>query len=276
MKFNPSFIPKDYDKPKFFETLDYSYLTMMGSRAYGTETEDSDYDFYGFIVPPANILFPHLDGYLQGFGTTYTPFEQYQAQHVNHPTYGEIDLTIYNIVKYFHLVMSGNPTVVDSLFTQEDDVVHSDAVGDIVKENRHLFLSEKMYHTFKGMAWSHVSRLKSGHVKKGRKENEEVFGWDVKDGYHTVRILLQIQDVLRYGDLNLKRYSYYLSEIRNGKYPLSHVLSEFEDLMKELELIIAEGSAVPHSPDEKKIKTLLLTCLEEKYGSLSKYGYVNK
>ena len=74
MRYSPNFIPKEYDKPKFFETVEYSYLTMMGSRAYGTENEDSDYDFYGFIVPPVEIVFPHRAGYIQGFGRTYTPF----------------------------------------------------------------------------------------------------------------------------------------------------------------------------------------------------------
>lgn len=275
MKYQANFIPHNYDKPKFFETTDYSYLTMMGSRAYGTENENSDYDFYGFIVPPVEIVFPHRAGYIQGFGRTYTPFEQYQVQHVEHPRYGEIDLTIYNIVKYFHLVMMGNPNMVDSLFTTDESVVHSDKVGDMVKQGRHLFLSEKMYHTFKGMAYAHASRLKGGNTKEGRKENLSKFGWDVKDGYHTIRILLQIKDVLSHGDLNLKKHSRYLSQIREGHYPLSHVLSEFETIMKELEEVVSKGSAVPHSPDEKKIRRLLINCLEEKYGKLHNYGFID-
>ena len=56
-------------KPDFWESLNkpkwmsgYSYLTIMGSRAYGSATEDSDYDFYGFVVPPKEIVFPYLAG----------------------------------------------------------------------------------------------------------------------------------------------------------------------------------------------------------------------
>ncbi|SRR5258706_917914 len=273
MKNNPNFIPKEYDQPKFFKTVGYSYLTEMGSHSYGTENEDSDYDFYGYIVPSPEIVFPHLAGHIQGFGRTWTPFEQYQVQHIQHGKYGEIDLTVYNIVKYFQLVMSGNPNMVDSLFTLNENVVHSDEVGDLVKENRHLFLSEKMYHTFKGMAWSHASRLKNGTVKEGRRNNVEKFSWDTKDGYHTLRILLQIKDVLETGDLNLKKYSRFLRDVRDGMYDLDTVLLMFETLMRDIDKVVENGSVVPHSPDENKIKQLLVDCLEIKYGSLSNFGY---
>lgn len=273
MKLNPNIIPSDYDKPKFFDTTRYSYLTEMGSRAYGTNNENSDYDFYGFIVPPPQIVFPHLAGYIQGFGRTYTPFEQYQIQHVQHPVYGEIDLTIYNIVKYFQLVLNGNPNMLDSLFTLDENVVHSDEVGDLVKANRHMFLSEKMFHTFKGMAYAHATRLKLGNTKEGRKDNVEKFGYDTKDAYHTVRILLQIRDVLETGDMDLKRHSPFLRAIRNGQFSMKYILYQFDSLMEQIETVVESGSVVPYAPDESSIKQLLINCLEIKYGSLGKFGY---
>jgi len=274
MKTNTTFIPKEYDQPKFFLTTPYSYLTMMGSRAYGVEQEDSDYDFYGFIVPPMEVVFPHLTGHINGFGKRFSPFEQFQVQHVEHPVYGEIDLTVYNIVKYFHLVMDGNPNMVDSLFTLDESVVHSDEVGDLVKENRHLFLSEIMYHRFKGMAYSHASRLKAGKPKEGRKQNHETFGYDVKDAYHTLRILLQVKEILSTGDLNLKANATFLKTVRAGVHTLEYVLDSFDNLLKEIDTIVKQGSAVPYSPDEEKIKELLVACLEMKYGNLSNYGYM--
>lgn len=262
-----------WDKPKFLENTDPSYITMMGSRAYGTETLESDYDFYGFVVPPPEFIFPHLKGKIHGFGDRHNYFDQYQAQHQQHPVYGIVDVTIYNVVKYFQLVMAGNPNIVDSLFTPTTSVKTMDSIGKMVKDNRHIFLSEKMYHTFKGMAWSHASRLKKGIPKEGRKKYEEKYSYDVKDAYHTIRILLQIKDVLMFGDLDLQKHKAYLNYIRQGYYSLEYILTEFELLMKEIEEIVADGSVVPYSPDQDKILALLVNCLEEKYGSLSHFGF---
>ena len=43
------------------------YITMMGSRAYDTYTESSDYDLYGFTIPPKDIVFPYHHGFVFGF-----------------------------------------------------------------------------------------------------------------------------------------------------------------------------------------------------------------
>lgn len=53
--------------PNFLKS-NVHYETMMGSHAYGCEREDSDIDVYGFCVPPKNVIFPHLDGEIIGFG----------------------------------------------------------------------------------------------------------------------------------------------------------------------------------------------------------------
>lgn len=266
-------IQESWDKPKFFDDINPSYVTLMGSRAYGTEREDSDCDFYGFIVPPIEIVFPHTKGVMNGFGLRHTPFEQYEAQHKQHPVYGEVDVTIYNIVKYCQLVMGGNPNMVDSIFTPDNCVVELDGVGKHLRNNRKLFLSEIMFHRFRGMAFQHASRLKKGIAKEGRKKNVDEFGWDVKDGYHTIRILLQIIEILETGDLVLDRNRMYLNQIRDGEYSLNYILLQFDILMKRLEEIVAKGSSVPYSPDEKMIYKVLVECLEMKYGNLSSIGF---
>ena len=255
---------------------DYSYLTLMGSRAYGTNNIDSDYDFYGFVVPPADIVFPHLKGEINGFGRNVQKFEQFQAQHVPHPFYREYDITVYNIVKYFQLVMEGNPNMVDSLFTPDSVVQYADEVAKMVRENRKLFLSQKMYHTFKGMLWAHLNRLKSGHTKQGRLNLAEKYGYDTKDAYHSVRMLLELKQVLYYGDLDLTKNSNYLKDVRNGEFTLEHMVNSIETQLYDLEKAVFDNPhllAVPYKPDEDKIHSLLVNCLEEKYGNLAAFGF---
>ena len=258
------------NKPNWLQKLDY--LTVMGSRAYGTETENSDWDFYGYVIPPINVVFPHTSGEILGFGRNIQRFEQFQIQHFQHPNFGAIDLTIYNIVKYFQLLMEGNPNIVDSIFTDVDSVVEISKVGRIVKENRKLFLSQKCYHTFKGMMWSHLSRLKSGNVKEGRRESFEKYGWDVKDGYHSVRMIFQLRNILYDGDMNLRSNRNVLLEIRNGKVSKEEIIKFCESQLDNFE-VEKDKFKVPYSPDENKIKRLLEICLEEEYGNLKNFGY---
>jgi hypothetical protein len=69
-------------------------------------TKDSDHDTYGFCVPPKTHIFPHLAGYINGFGTAPPKFEQYQELGINWNK-KEYDITVYSIVKYFELCRQG-------------------------------------------------------------------------------------------------------------------------------------------------------------------------
>jgi hypothetical protein len=130
------------------------YETIMGSVAYGVSSDTSDLDVYGWAIPAKDDVFPHLRGEVPGFGTPKPQFQQYQEHHVHDPdalggrgrTY---DLTIYGIVKFFNLAMQNNPNIIDSLFTPVNCVLHSTRVGDLVRENRNLFLHKGAWLRFK-------------------------------------------------------------------------------------------------------------------------------
>lgn len=139
----------------------------MGSYAYGVSSDNSDVDVYGFSIPPKGIIFPHLDGYISGFGHKPEIFEQYQQHHIKDVgAKKEYDLSIYNIVKYFNLVMENNPNCIDSLFTPRNCVLHSTEVGEMVRNDRKIFLHKGSWHKFKGYAYSSISKVKDKKVKK--------------------------------------------------------------------------------------------------------------
>jgi len=141
------------------------YECMMGSIAYGCSNDASDCDIYGFSIPPKDIIFPHINGYIIGFGRQPKKFEQYQQHHIKDETFNkEYDITIYNIVKYFQLVMQNNPNMVDSLFVPRRCILHSTAVGERVRERRRLFLTKKAWHTFKGYAYSQLNKCKNKNI----------------------------------------------------------------------------------------------------------------
>jgi uncharacterized protein len=93
------------------------------------------------------------------FHTCGARFPVYQEHHVHDSdalggqgrTY---DLTIYGIVKFFNLAMHNNPNIIDSLFTPANCILHSTRVGDIVRENRKLFLHKGAWSKFKNYAYA--------------------------------------------------------------------------------------------------------------------------
>jgi len=141
-----------------------------------------------------------------------------------------------------------------------------------VRNNRKLFLSDKCYHTFKGMAFSHMSRLDTRMREGKRVEIIEKHGYDTKDASHIFRCLWELEQILVEGDLDLKREKEVIKEIKRGDWTKEDVRARFESDMKRIELIVAH-SAVPYEPNEVLIKQLLVNCLEEKFGSLRKFGF---
>lgn len=245
-----------------------SYLTMMGSVAYGVSDDTSDRDVYGFCFPPKDLVFPHLSGEIFGFGQQVKRFEQWQEHHIVYDN-TSWDFTVYSIVRYFHLVMMGNPNMVDSLFTPERCVLSQTAVAQMVREKRHMFLSKKCWHSFKGYAYQQLKKLQTKNPEGKRRELIEKYGYDVKFAYHIVRLLDEVEQILTTGDLDLTRAREQMKAVREGRVPLKHIEDLFHIKEKELEKVYHD-STIPYEPREPEIKQLLIECLEHHYGSLEK------
>lgn len=261
------------------------YLTQMGSHAYGVNRADSDYDVYGFVIPPKEIIFPHTAGKIIGFGDMKHTNDRWNVwqygnkspvQVIDPDNGKEYDFNVYNIVDYFQLVMEGNPNMVDSLFTPSECVMHSTKVGDMVREHRHLFLTKKVWHTFKGYAFKQMRKMGSMMRTGKRKEVVEEHGFDLKFAYHVVRLLNEVEQLLTEGTMDLRRNREQLKAIRNGDWTKEQVESYFTRKEIELETVYNE-SELPWGVDDdrlKRIRRLLFECIEEHYGSLSKFGVV--
>jgi predicted nucleotidyltransferase len=246
------------------------YEVMMGSVAYAVSSDTSDMDVYGFSIPPKEIVFPHLAGEIQGFGRQHKRFDQWQQHHIKDPSNDQkYDLTIYNIVKYFQLCMENNPNMIDSLFVPRRCVLHSTQIGEHVREHRKEFLHKGSWHKFKGYAYSQVHKMttKDPDQNSTRVWMYEKYGYDVKFAYHVVRLLNEVEQILTEHDIDLERNREQLKSIRRGEWKEEQIVKYFEDKEKDLETLYV-NSKLKHSPDEHKIKTILIQCLEMYYGSI--------
>ncbi len=251
-----------------------AYETIMGSVAYGVSSDTSDMDVYGFCIPPKDLIFPHLAGEIPGFGQQIQRFEVYQQHHITDPddlggSGRQYDLTLFSIVKYFQLAMENNPNIIDSLFTPPTCVLHSTRIGEMVREQRRLFLHKGAWHKFKGYAFSQMHKMEIKTPQPGSKRAADVekFGFDAKFAYHIVRLLDEVEQILTTGEVDLQRDRERLKAIRRGDWTAEQVREFFVRKERELETAYAE-SRLPHKPDEAAIKTLLLECLEAHFGSL--------
>jgi predicted nucleotidyltransferase len=248
------------------------YETIMGSVAYGVSSDTSDLDLYGWAIPPKDDVFPHLRGEIPGFGSPRPQFQQFQEHHIRDPdavggrgrTY---DLAIYGIVKFFNLAMQNNPNIIDSLFTPVNCVVHSTRVGDAVRENRKLFLHRGAWSKFKNYAYAQLHKLATKLPQGQRAELVAEHGFDTKFAYHVVRLILEVEQILLEGDIDLQRDNEQLKAIRRGDWTADYLREWFSAKQSELEAIYAR-SKLPAAPDEARIRSLLLACLEEHYGRL--------
>jgi len=123
-----------------------------GSHSYGTNHENSDIDFGGICIPPKE--------YIIGFEN----FEQYECKdYINYHNYkvenNKAEATIFSLHKFINLASNCNPNIVEHLFVDEKHIIHCDEFGEILLNNRNLFLTKRAKHTFGGYAYSQLKRL---------------------------------------------------------------------------------------------------------------------
>lgn len=144
--------------------LDPQYLTIMGSEAYGCSSGDSDKDIYGFCMPPMGMIFPHKDGFIQGYDRNIPNFEQWQQHHILDKSADsgkgiEYDFSLFGILRYFELLRDGNPNMTDSIFTPQRCVLVATQVGQHVRDNRKLFLHKGCFIKYKSFAFAQLHKM---------------------------------------------------------------------------------------------------------------------
>jgi predicted nucleotidyltransferase len=145
---------KKFDKGISWINTNTNYLVLHGSRAYGTNTPESDYDYKGFCIPPKE--------YYLGFNKK---FEQAELK--------EPDTVIYELNKFVSLAIQGNPNIFEVLFVDEQDIIYIDEIGEEIRNARNSFLSMKVRHTFGGYAYQNLKKMKNHHDWMNMKDVEE-------------------------------------------------------------------------------------------------------
>lgn len=144
---------KEYDflKKEFFKN-DVIFLTLAGSIAYGTNIQGSDIDLRGIVKNTKTDMLG-----LSSIGIN--KVEQFEDF--------ENDTVIYKLNKIYKLFLNCNPNAIELLYTLPEHRIVND-IGQLLIDNRDIFLSQLIYKSFNGFAISQLHRLHEALNEDGK------------------------------------------------------------------------------------------------------------
>jgi len=249
-------LPTQFDlvPPQLFD-LNPILLGRVGSKAYGTDTPESDSDYMGVSIAKLDV-YMGLDQWCND-GT-----KEFKRED------DSFDSVVYELKKFLRLCLNFNPNVIPLLWIRPEDYIIIEPEGQLLIDNRHLFNSKRAYNTFMGYAQGQINRMKVGSTGKlgaKRKELVEKYGYDTKFAYHTIRLLRMVRQFFITHGTQLGVYREHdaeeLKDIRNGKWELKKFYDECEDYMEDIK-IQKEASDIPDEPDYASVNDLCMHMIQ--------------
>jgi predicted nucleotidyltransferase len=126
------------------------YQVVSGSQLYGTTTPESDVDYSSVFMPTAYDLFS-----LQK--CDYINDSTKSSSEERRNTVEDVDNQKYSLQRFMHLVLHGNPNLLEILFCKNPLI--EDPVFTPIKENVYRFVSRHVYDSFTGFAIAQKKKL---------------------------------------------------------------------------------------------------------------------
>jgi predicted nucleotidyltransferase len=214
------------------------YRCVVGSRAYGLDTQASDTDRRGFFLPPASLHWS-----LQGVPDSVTD-----------PATGDC---YWELKPFLLLALKATPNVLECLYTPL--VEHATPLAEELLALRDGFLSKRAYASYKGYVESQARKL--GQDLRTRGEPK----W--KAAMHLVRFLLARIAVLREGrvPVHVGGHRDRLLAGRDGRLSWKKYHAWRSRLLEEFEAAWA-GTRLPDEPDSGRVEAFLLKARRSRVG----------
>ncbi|MEU6282945.1 nucleotidyltransferase domain-containing protein [Streptomyces sp. NPDC047028] len=205
------------------------YACVMGSRAFGLATGDSDTDRRGVFLAPTPLFWR---------------FEK-PPTHCEGP--GEEQFS-WELERFCELALRGNPNILECLHSPL--VEHVDDTGRELLSLRDAFLSRRAYDTFTRYALGQRKKLDADVRTTGAPR------W--KHAMHLLRLLTSARDLLRTGELRIDvgdgREP--LLAVKRGEVSWAEVEARMAGLAAQAEEALA-GSPLPPEPDHARVADYL-------------------
>lgn len=237
-------------------------LVKAGSHAYGINTETSDLDIKGIVMPPISN-FVGLDRFEScDSDTEIEKLKGLMDESTLKAAENGLEGVVYEFRKFLGLAERCNANVLDLLFCRDEDIIFINKYGQMLRDNRDLFISAAAHGSFAGYAVGQVKLMERRKDKPNpnavRAALEEKHGYDSKHAGHAVRLLRMGKEILTEGKVEIYRSDREeLLGIRNGSMSYQGILDYTSSLVKELDLIMDNKSfVIPANPRHDEINAL--------------------
>lgn len=207
------------------------YRCLVGSRAYGLETEASDVDTRGIYLAPA-----------ERHWSLYGVPEQLEN--------AETDEVYWELQKFLVLALKANPNILEVLHSPE--VLHVTPLAEELLAMRSRFLSKLLFQTYNGYVMSQFRRLMH------RRERGLEPKW--KHAMHLIRLLLSGITALQEHVVPVRvdeSHRQRLMSIRAGEMPFEQVDHWRLELHRRFEDAF-RATSLPDRPDYEAANTFLI------------------
>lgn len=185
------------------------YETKVGSTALKCCDDNSDLDIVSIFMPPYEFFFPNKFNQIPGFDKK--NYTSYAFDTVDRQT----DITCYSIPEFFYQCgIKGNPYIIESLYTGNEFVTHNSEIAQLIRDNRHLFISEAMAKQY----FTYIQELKLLYNSSKLP----------KIAYKLIRLLDILEMAMNY-DIVLNRHSEKYLIIKAGKYEYKELILMIDD-----------------------------------------------
>ncbi len=258
------------------------FVTIAGSRLYGTSVPSSDYDTRGFTFPPYEYVLN---------------VKKFECRE-----FSQKDHKIYSVRRFLELILKGDPMTSEMLFVKQSHIFRCSENAKRILNLRDCLISQNIYRRIMGYSYSewrkamgkklfidkrtitednvindirkffHPEKIimdevieklmakkdrkivesKQGIGAKRRKEFED-YGFGVSSASHSIRLTGQLIELMETGDIIFPRPdANCLRDIREGKYSKEEVNDIYEDMRHKAENMRSK-SVLPEKPDYNKV-----------------------
>ncbi len=217
-------------QPKFELESVIIYRCIMGSQAYGLDTEESDVDRRGIYLAPTELQWSLFGAPEQ--------FEDNAAQAV----YWELQ-------KFLIMALRANPNILECLYSPI--IEKTTPLADDLLAIREGFLSQMIFQTFNGYALSQFKKIEQDLRNQGEVR------W--KHAMHLLRLLITGAATLRERrvPVRVECHRERLLAIKEGSVPWAEVDAWRRELHGDFERALSE-TKLPERPDYERANEFLL------------------
>lgn len=130
------------------------YEVVTGSTAYNLDIEGSDLDRKGVYLPSVEEMLSMVK-----------PKETIVRRNP--------DIEYHILEKFLKLALKQNPTILEMLFVEDEDILYVGELFEEVLESRELFLTKNVYRSFSGYAKDQLMRIKNSLGRVTVEESED-------------------------------------------------------------------------------------------------------